>query len=514
MSHDEKYRQIARDFKMMFRHRMPFLMLAAMLFISNGIQAQTGRDVSASHEAVRPNVVVIVVDDLRFDEFGAGGHPYLETPNIDRLAEEGALFTDVFHAVPLCSPNRASILTGQYPSRHGIIDNVARNRASHQLQTFPRAMQAAGYATGFIGKWHMGNDPTPRPGFDYWSALPGQGRTINPDLYEDGRVHRVDGYVTDLLTDRAVEFIGQERESPFMLYIAHKAVHPDARQLDDGSSDPSIERAYTPALRHRGLYEEFVYPRQPNVVMSADALDGKPALQRSLRHRDTPESVAEFSFFLDHGTSEENIRRRAEMVLAVDEGLGRIIDTLEAADELDNTMILFTSDNGFFFGEHWLSQERRLPYEESIRQPLLVRYPRLVEPGSRIDGLAVSVDIAPTVLDVGGVTIGDHVQGRSLVPLMRGDDADWRESVLIEFYTHENPRPWLMDMDYRAVRTDRYKLIHWIQHPDERELYDLQKDPYEMRNLIGEPAMSDVVVDLEGELSRLVLEAMGITRAR
>ena len=202
------------------------------------------------------------------------------------------------------------------------------------------------------------------------------------------------------------------------------------------------------------------------------------------------------------------------MVLAVDEGLGRIIETLEAADALDNTMILFTSDNGFFFGEHWLSQERRLPYEESIRQPLLVRFPRLIEPGTRIDGLAVSVDIAPTVLEVGGVTIGDHVQGQSLVPLMRGDDADWRESVLIEFYTHENPRPWLMDMDYRAVRTDRYKLIHWIQHPDERELYDLQKDPYEMRNLIGEPAMSDVVVDLEGELSRLVLDAMGITRAR
>jgi len=483
------------------------LMCATMFAVSPEAQAQTSPDID------RPNVVVIVVDDLRFDEFGAGGHPYLETPNIDRLAEEGALFTDVFHAVPLCSPNRASILTGQYPSRHGIIDNVARNRASHQLQTFPRAMQEAGYKTGFIGKWHMGNDPTPRPGFDFWSALPGQGRTVDPDLYENGRVHRVEGYVTDVLTDRAVEFIGQERDGPFMLYIGHKAVHPDARQLDDGSSDPSIQRSYTPAPRHRGLYEEHVYPRQPNVVMSPDALDGKPALQRSLRHRDSPESVEEFSFFLDHGTSEENIRRRAEMVLAVDDGLGRIIETLEAANELDNTMILFTSDNGFFFGEHWLSQERRLPYEESIRQPLLVRFPRLAKPGSRIDGLALSVDIAPTVLDVGGVTIGDHVQGHSLVPLMRGDNADWRESVLIEFYTHENPRPWLMDMDYRAVRTDRYKLIHWIQHPKERELYDLQNDPYEMQNLIADPTIRDVVVDLEAELSRLILDAMGITQS-
>lgn len=491
-----------------------FLVGALLLACLHSLQAQTRENPLAPQEGTRPNVIVIVVDDLRFDEFGVGGHPYLETPNIDRLAEQGAMFTDAFHAVPLCSPNRASILTGQYPTRHGIIDNVARNRASHRLQTFPRTMQDAGYETGFIGKWHMGNDPTPRPGFDLWSALPGQGRTIDPDLYEDGRVHRVEGYVTDVLTDRAVDFIDQDRESPFMLYIAHKAVHPDARQLDDGSSDPNIERKYTPAERHRGIYEDRVYPRQPNVVTSPDDLEGKPALQRSLRDRDSPESVAEFSFFLDPGTSEETIRRRAEMVLAVDESLGRIMSELEKQGVLDQTMIVFTSDNGFFFGEHWLSQERRLPYEESIRQPLIVRYPPLAEPGSRISGLVSSVDIAPTVLDVGSAGIGDHVQGRSLVPLLRGDNAGWRESVLIEFYTHENPRPWLMDMDYKAVRTDRYKLVHWMQHPAERELYDLQDDPFELKNLIDDPAMAGVVADMESELSDLVLEAMGLAEAR
>ena len=148
----------------------------------------------------RPDVVVVVVDDLRWDEFGAAGHPYLETPNIDRLAAEGALFINSFHAVPLCSPNRASLLTGQYPSRHGIIDNVARNLLSHALETFPRAMQAAGYATAFVGKWHMGNDPTPRPGFDYWVGLPGQGRSTDPELFEDGALHVMAGYTTDLLT--------------------------------------------------------------------------------------------------------------------------------------------------------------------------------------------------------------------------------------------------------------------------------------------------------------------------
>jgi N-acetylglucosamine-6-sulfatase len=452
--------------------------------LPTAVTAQTG-------EEPRPNVIVIVVDDLRFDEFGAGGHPYLETPNIDRLAAEGAMFLDAFHAVPLCSPNRASILTGQYPSRHGIIDNVARNRASHRLQTFPQAMQAAGYETGFLGKWHMGNDATPS---------------------EDGQLHRVDGYITDLLTDRAVNFIERDRDGPFFLYIGHKAVHPDARQLDDGSVDQDYPRAYIPALRHRGLYEEEVYPRQPNAVRSPDALDGKPALQRSLRYRDSPEMVEEYSAMLDFGTSEETIRRRAEMVLAVDEGLGRMMETLEANGTLDNTMIVFMSDNGFFFGEHWLSQERRLPYEESIRLPLLIRYPPVAAPGSRIRGLSLSVDIAPTVLDIGRAEIGDHIQGRSLLPLLRGDTAGWRESILIEFYTYENPRPWLMDMDYRAVRTDRFKLIHWMQHPNERELYDLTQDPYEMRNLIDDPSMQNVVRELEDELSTLVLEAMGLTR--
>ena len=493
----------------MFKPLRYFALLASAAACFCSIQAPNAQENSSG---TSPNVIVIVVDDLRFDEFGAGGHPYLETPNIDRLATEGAMFTNGFHAVPLCSPNRASIMTGQYPSRHGIIDNVARDRLSHRLQTFPQAMQAAGYETGLVGKWHMGNDPTPRPGFDYWAAFPGQGRTIDPDIYEAGRLHRVEGYITDLLTDRAVEFITTERDAPFMLYIGHKAVHPDSRQFDDGSVDPDYPRGYIPAPRHFGLYEEQIYPRQPSVVTSADALEGKPALHRSLSLRDSPAMAEEFAVMLDYGTSEETIRRRAEMVLSVDESLGRLIEALESNGDLDNTLIMFTSDNGFFFGEHWLSQERRLPYEESVRMPLLVRYPPLAKAGSKIDGLALSIDIAPTVLDVGGAEIGDHIHGGSLVPLMRGDATDWRESVLIEFYTYENPRPWLMDMDYRAVRTDRYKLIHWIQHPGERELYDLREDPYEMNNLIDDPQARELVDELQAELTRLVVQAIGLTR--
>ncbi len=458
-----------------------------------------------------PNIIVIVVDDLRWDELGIAGHPFLETPNIDALARDGAQFANAFHSVPLCSPNRACIMTGQYPSRHGIIDNVARNRMSHRLETFPQALQAAGYETSFLGKWHMGNDPTPRPGFDNWVAIPGQGRTHNPELYEDGRIHEVEGYITDVFTDRAVSIIEQERDDPFFIYIGHKAIHPDAVQLDDGSVDLSVPRGYRPAPRHLGRYEEEVFPRRTNALTSLDQLTGKPALHRALTLKHSDEMVADWGEDeLDMFSSDETIRRRAEMMLAVDDGVGRIVEALEARDILDETFILFMSDNGFFYGEHGLSLERRMPYEESIRTPLIVRYPAAVTAGDTIDGLVASVDIAPTVLDIAGVPIGDHIQGRSFVPLLLGNDGGWRESVLIEFYTYENPFPWHLDMDYRAIRTHQYKLIHWMQHPNEGELYDLVNDPYEMHNLIDDPTMVHVIRDLRSEMASEIIHAIGL----
>ena len=268
----------------MLRSLLAVVLIAALVSCSDPQPRTTPEsDRYAVDPEHRPNVIVLVVDDLRWDELGVMGHPFLETPNIDRLAHEGVLFTNAFQSVPLCSPNRACILTGQYPSRHGIIDNVARNRASHGLQTFPQALQAGGYETAFLGKWHMGNDPTPRPGFDQWVAIPGQGRTMDPELYEDGRIHTVEGYITDVLTDRAVSFIETDREEPFFLYIGHKAIHPDARQLDDGSVDLSVPSTYKPAPRHLGRYEESIFPRRTNVVASPEELTDKPALQRALR---------------------------------------------------------------------------------------------------------------------------------------------------------------------------------------------------------------------------------------
>jgi arylsulfatase A-like enzyme len=476
------------------------------------VPGSSGEEIYTVAREERPNIIVIVVDDLRWDELGVAGHPYLETPHIDALAQEGAYFTNAFHAVPLCSPNRACILTGQYPSRHGIIDNVARNRMSHQLETFPITLHDDGYQTAFLGKWHMGNDPTPRPGFDTWMAIPGQGRTRDPEFFEDGEIRTYPGYITDVITDRAVAFIRQERDAPFFLYIGHKAIHPDAVQLDDGSVDLSVPARYNPAPRHLGRYEDRVFPRRGNAVSSLEELVGKPALRRALEVKYSDEIMETFGEEeLDPGTREETIRRRAEMILAVDDGVGRMVAALEELGILDNTVVLFTSDNGFFYGEHNLSLERRLPYEESIRSPLILRLPSVAEPGSRIDGLVASVDLAPSLLELAGAPIGDHIQGRSFVPLLLGRTETGRESIFVEFFTYENPFPWLVDMDYRAIRTRRYKYIHWVHHPEEGELYDLQEDPLEMRNLIAEPGMDQVLQELRAEMGEAALHALGLT---
>ena len=460
--------------------------------------------------AKNPNIIFIVVDDWRFDEFGAAGHPYLETPNIDRLAAGGVMFTRAYHAVPLCSPNRASILTGQYPSGHGVFDNVARSRKSHLLKTFPQALKQSGYKTAFIGKWHMGNDPTPRPGFDSWTAIPGQGRTINPELYEQGKKHVVKGYITDILTDRAVTVIEEKHDRPFFIYIGHKAMHPDISQLDDGSTDLTHPHRYVPAPRHKGRYEQKVFPRRPNTKVTAKETNGKKVLRRALARKRSPEMMKKFGEVLDHGTSEETIRRRSEMLLAVDEGLGRIVESLKKTKQLNNTLIVFTSDNGYFYGEHGLSLERRLPYEESIRSPLIMHYPSYIKPGTKCNNLVLSIDLAPTALAVAHAKIGKHIQGQSLLPLLSGEKKNWRKNAYVEYYSFENPWNWLIEMDYRVVVSQRFKYIHWMHHPKDSELYDLKNDPYELKNIINNKEHKTIVDEMHKFLKHSQLKALGL----
>jgi N-acetylglucosamine-6-sulfatase len=444
-----------------------------------------------SADAPPPNMVVLLLDDMRFDDFGAAGNRTVETPNIDRLAAEGARFTQAFATTPLCSPARASLLTGRYARHNGIIDNTLR--PSHDLPIFPLRLQQAGYRTGFFGKWHMGNDDLPRRGFDRWVGMAGQGEAVDPSFNIDGKRSRHEGYVTDLLTDEALRFVAEPDARPFLVYLAHKAMHPNVVQLNDGSSAvvQGQPGGFVPAPRHQGRYAGRTFPRRAN---SGVAPADKPALMRSIEGLPPlgPGTV----------TSDAEIAGRLEMLLAVDESLGRIREALVRAGKLDDTVIVLTSDHGYFYGEHGLNEERRLAYEEAIRVPLLVRYPRRVRAGLTPDRFALGIDLAPTLLELGRAAPDPGVDGRSLVPLLEGRDAPWREAFLIEYYS-DTVFPRILRMGYDAVRTERYKLIRYRDLQGMDEFYDLQQDPLELRNLIGSADATPVIRTLDAELLRL-----------
>ncbi len=359
----------------------------------------------------------------------------------------------------------------------------------------------------------MGNDPTPRPGYDYWSCLPGQGRCINPVLYEDGKLDTIQGYVTDVLTNKADAFIRKKRSQPFFLYLGHKAIHPDLGQLHNGAIDLSSKPSFTPAPRHKGKYKDVQIERRRNALSSYSQIDTQSVIGEALIDKNSPEVQANFgNFLLDHFTNDQTIRDRSEMLLAIDEGLGVLMESLKEKGILDNTFILFTSDNGYFYGEHGLSIERRLPYEESIRTPLLVRYPPLIKPKTKINEFVLSIDYAPTALMLAGAPIKPHIQGESIIPLMTEKHENWRKSFLVEYYSYENPMPWLIDTDYKALRTEKYKYIHWFKHEDKNELYDLEADPFEMNNLYREEGMNSIIIEMEDLLAKKVAKSFGLNR--
>jgi N-acetylglucosamine-6-sulfatase len=455
----------------------------------------------------RPNFLVILIDDLRFDEFGAGGHPYMKTPHIDRIANEGALFERAFHTTPICSPNRASILTGQYASRHGIIDNVARDAASHRLPNYHLELRKLGYETAHIGKWHMGNDGKPRPGYDHWVAFDGHGRLFDPRLNENGTYVQHQGYVTDIMNRMAVEFVSRRHDKPWSLFLAHKAVHPDAEQAADGTFQ--VE-GYRPAARHAELYRGCVFPKKPNMLTPAEVVKQKPAWAEAFALKDTDRARTMLQAI--HSGEQEEIRLRACMMASVDEGVGMLLEALAKTGALDDTFILFLGDNGYFFGEHGLGPERRFAYEEGIRAPFVARYPKAIEAGTRVERLVICQDIAPTLLELAGGSPGAQIQGRSLLPLFDGDAADWRRSLLVEYWA-ENAMPWLVGMTYKAVRTDRHKYIHWVNRDTSGELdelYDLERDPYELANVAADPVYAGTRNDLRAELRSLVATALGL----
>ena len=426
--------------------------------------------VFASQE--RPNFVFILTDDQRWDAMSCAGHPFLRTPNIDRIAKEGARFTNAFVTTALCSPSRASILTGRYAHFHGVINN--KTPLSDDIPTFPQALQKAGYDTAYIGKWHMDGQEGPRPGFNRWMSFKGQGRYDSQVFNVNGETVPFTGYITDILTRSALEWLKQPRKSPFCLYLAHKSVHAP----------------FTPAIRHSKLYSDAKIPRPATMN---DDLKGKPKWLAA--YQQTRMGVKDAEKF------EQFVRNYNRCLVSVDEGVGKVMAALDDLGVLDNTVVVFMGDNGFFQGEHGLLDKRAM-YEESIRVPILMRYPRLVKPGTPVNGIALNIDICPTFLELAGAKLPDGVQGRSLLPLLKGRRSGWRTDFLYEYF----PEPGFAVPEVRGVRGERWKYIEYPGIADTAELYDLKNDVVELHNLIGDASAEKELASLRGRLRALMEE--------
>jgi len=454
----------------------------APLALGSGVSGQPGR---------RPNFVFILIDDLRWDALSCLGHPFLQTPSIDRIANEGVRFDNAFVTISLCSPARGCFLTGTHAHIHNVRTNEA-NDYDPSLKTWPEVLQGRGYETGYVGKWHQAPNSDPRPGFDYWLSFRGQGVHIDPELNEDGRVFSETGYMTDILTDYATRWLERDREEPFCLYLAHKAIHGP----------------FIPADRHKTAFADVEMEEPPAF---RDTFEGKPEWIRAgmvrgarreaiLKNQDkpVPEAIAPTPW-QPRNDGRLNYYR---MILSVDESVGRVLSTLEALEALDDTVVVFTSDNGYFQGEHRRG-DKRLMYEDSIRIPLFVRYPGLAQVGQVPDEMVLDIDVGPTMLDLAGVSAPSSMQGRSFRPLLEGRRPEWRTSWLYEYFQEA----WLPGIPTMfGVRTERWKYITYPDIDDIDELYDLREDPHEMTNLAEDPAHSGTLEEMKAELARLLKE--------
>ena len=450
----------------------------------------------------RPNVILILTDDHRFDAMGFMGHRFLETPNMDRMAGEGIHLPNAFVTTSLCSPSRASILTGRYAHNHGVVDNY--NPVPASLKFFPEYLQKAGYETAFIGKWHMGGErDDPQRGFDYWLSFKGQGtywadghgtsRVVPQTSYDGFNINgtRVPqrGYITDELTDYALAWLEQRTDNhPYMLFLSHKAVHSD----------------FVPADRHRGRYTDKTVPKPKTLDDTEENYKDKPVWlknQRNSRHG------VDFAYNLNDFDLNAYYRRYCEALLAVDENLGRVLRFLEDRDELESTVIIYMGDNGFQFGEHGLI-DKRTAYEASIRIPLLIMCPDRFRGGSRIPQVVANIDIAPTILDLAGISPPAQIDGKSFVPLLKGEQPPWRDALLYEYYWERN---YPHTPTTHALLTDRYKFIRYHGVWDLDELYDMQSDPEETKNLIADPTHAEIAEKLRKRLFEVLGETNGGT---
>ncbi|MBI4905560.1 MAG: sulfatase [Acidobacteria bacterium] len=410
------------------------------------------------------NIVFVLCDDHRYDFIGALGHPWLKghTPNLDRMVNRGVHFRNAFVTSSLCSPSRASVLTGLYMHQHGISDNFSP--LNPNLPKFPQLLQDAGYRNAFLGKWHMGGDSdAPQAGFDHWLSFRGQGEYANPEVNLNGKRQRMQGNMTDILTDEARKFIAANASRPFCLYLSHKAVHAPFQAPE----------------RHQKLFEGLPVPRPKTLPYKEEYYRQWPdwvRLRRATRHGVDGAIDSDESW-------EVHYRRYCQCLIGIDESLGQIFTELEKNKLLEDTLVVYMGDNGFMWGEHGLIDKRAM-YEPSIRIPLLMHCPSLFGAGARaVDAMALNLDIAPTFLDAGDVKPPSSMQGRSLLGPARGaTPSNWRKDFLYQY-------AWEQDFPYTpniiGLRTETHSLMHYPGAWDIPELYDIRKDPDQIHNLIA-----------------------------
>jgi N-acetylglucosamine-6-sulfatase len=436
------------------------------------------------------NLVFILTDDHRYDAMGfLKGQKFLETPHLDSIARDGIHCKNAFVTTALCSPSRASILTGKYAHQHKIVDN--NTPIPPGTQYFPQLLQKAGYSTSFFGKWHMGNSgDQPQPGFEHWVSFKGQGSYLpNANgLNVNGKHVPQKGYITDELTDYALDWLSkQSKDRPYFMYLSHKAVHSE----------------FIPAARHKGKFANAEFVPPPTMAADGDMARNWPMWVQNQRNS---WHGVEYPYHSDLSLA-EYYKRYAETLCGVDDSVGRVLTALRDRGELDSTLIIYMGDNGFAFGEHGLI-DKRTAYEESMRVPMLARCPELFRGGQTMKQVVANVDIMPTFLSAAGVTGPEGLPGRSFLPLAEGKSIPWRTELLYEYYWERNfPQTPTM----HAIRGDRYKYIRYQGIWDINELYDLQEDPLETNNLIFSPKHAAVVKQMNEKLFAVLEQTGGMS---
>ncbi len=464
----------------------PFVVLA-LFAVSTPLLI--GRDARAREST---NIVFILSDDHRYDVMGFLGHPFVETPAMDAMARDGVYFRNAMVTTSLCSPSRASILTGQYMHHHGVVDNNVLTPPGTVF--FPQLLQEAGYSTGYFGKWHMGgHSDDSRPGFDEWVSFRGQGHYYPPthlknwSLNVNGEHVPQKGYITDEITDYAVDWLDEvkQEDKPFFLYLSHKGVHG----------------MFHPAERHAGRYKDQPLPEPSTMANTDENYEGKPLWLKNQRNS---WHGVDFAYHQDTNIA-EHYRLYCEALLSVDESITRVRQWLEENGMTDNTLVMYMGDNGFQWGEHGLI-DKRTAYEASIRVPLLGVCPRKWKPGTVIESVVANIDIGPTCLAAAGVKTPDNMDGQSFLDLAAGElnVSEWRQNLLYEYYWEYN---FPQTPTTFALRSDRYKFIQYHGIWDIDELYDLQTDPEEKHNLIFEKGQQERIKQMRADLHKLLADA-------